>query len=198
MKSIKHVALAAIAAAAIFAVPALAKDSMMKSLEGLKGPDFDHTFVSHMIEHHQQGVMMAEMAVQRAQRSEVKQFAQKTIQEQQKEIEALEAMHGGRSSGHASSHSQSGALSANSDTSHHGKGSDHQAMKHEMMTKLERAQGPEFDRQFVETMTQHHQMAVEMAKLAERRASAPEVKSFAEKTVTHQQEGIKQLKRLKQ
>lgn len=75
--------------------PLAANDAMTQNLKKLKGEEFDHKYVGHMIEHHQQGIDMAGLAQQRAQRSEIKQFAQKMSDKQQKEIEELKALAGG-------------------------------------------------------------------------------------------------------
>jgi uncharacterized protein (DUF305 family) len=48
--------------------PAFANDPMTESLRPLKGEEFDKAFLSHMIDHHKQGVEMAQLAQHHAQR----------------------------------------------------------------------------------------------------------------------------------
>lgn len=53
---------------------------------------------------------------------------------------------------------------------------------------------PQYDLQFIDAMTKHHQSAVEMATLASQRAAAPEIKQMATKMAADQQKEIAQLK----
>ena len=61
----------------------------MDKLKNATGRDFDMAFIDTMIPHHQQAIEMSRDAVQKAQHAELKALAQKTIDEQQKEIEEL-------------------------------------------------------------------------------------------------------------
>ena len=70
-------------------------------------------------------------------------------------------------------------------------------MKNQMMSKLESAQGAEFDRRFVEEMKKHHEMGIEMAQLAQRQGSREDVRAFAKKTLDEQKKESDELKRLK-
>lgn len=191
------------------ALPALAKDSMTESLRSLKGQEFDHAFLEHMIEHHTHGAEMAKLAQHHAQSAEIKRFAEKTATKQQEDIDKMKALLGNPPTGrdttqHASSSGSShhasgtaGSSSHDSGSSHHAKAGDHQQMKTQMMSKLESAQGAEFDRLFVEEMKKHHEMGIEMAQLAQRQGSREEVRAFAKKTVDEQKKESEELKRLK-
>lgn len=59
---------------------------MTASLEGKHGADFDHAFIDEMIVHHEGAVAMAEAALERAEREEVKALAREIIEAQTREI----------------------------------------------------------------------------------------------------------------
>lgn len=92
MKRSFKIGCATLALGFVAASSVAAADPMTTELKKLKGEEFDHKFIGQMIEHHQQGVEMANLAQQRAQRSEIKQFAQKTADKQQKDIEELKGL----------------------------------------------------------------------------------------------------------
>jgi hypothetical protein len=64
------------------------------------------------------------------------------------------------------------------------------------MRKLQAAEGRAFDRLFLDTMTHHHQMAVDMSKEASTKAEHKEIKDFARKTVAKQQGEIAEMNRI--
>jgi len=51
-----------------------------------------------------------------------------------------------------------------------------------------------FDLQFIDTMTQHHQGAIDMAKMAQPKAQNPQIKAFAAQIIQDQQREISQMK----
>ena len=62
---------------------------MRTSLEGKSGDDFDRTFVSEMIEHHQGAIEMAKLSEKQAKHSEVKTLSKAIITAQEKEINEM-------------------------------------------------------------------------------------------------------------
>ena len=89
---------------------------------------------------------------------------------------------------HHNSHANSSVSNANSTT----RGSmDHgNSMGHgDMQSSPEAASAP-FDLQFIDTMTAHHQGAVDMAMLAETRAQHPELKELAANIINGQEREI--------
>lgn len=62
----------------------------MNRLQGLTGTAFDRAFAKDMIQHHQMQVRMSERAVKEAKHDEVRDFAQKTIADQKKDIADLQ------------------------------------------------------------------------------------------------------------
>ena len=63
----------------------------MSHMQTSSGHAFDMMFVDMMIPHHKGAIEMSRDALQKAQRQEVKDFAQQTIDKQEKEIAELEA-----------------------------------------------------------------------------------------------------------
>ncbi|WP_334187114.1 DUF305 domain-containing protein [Noviherbaspirillum sp.] len=66
-------------------------DKEMKQLSASKGEAFDLMFIDMMTKHHKGAVQMAKTALSKAEHKEVKQIAQKIVDEQQKEISQFSA-----------------------------------------------------------------------------------------------------------
>ena len=66
-------------------------DSMVTSLKGKTGDDFDKAFVSDMIEHHQGAIDMAKLAKANAKHDEIKKMADDIIAAQSKEIDMMQS-----------------------------------------------------------------------------------------------------------
>ncbi len=67
-------------------------EKMMKEMAELKkakDDDFDKMFLSMMIEHHKGAVAMSKLVADHADRAEIKQLAEKIIQDQTKEIQQM-------------------------------------------------------------------------------------------------------------
>lgn len=64
---------------------------MMISLKGKTGDEFDKTFISEMIKHHQGAIEMAKAAQMNAKRPEIKKLADEIITAQEKEISQMKA-----------------------------------------------------------------------------------------------------------
>lgn len=137
----------------------------------------DASYVHMMREHHAQGVSMAKMAAERATRDDVRTFAKNVIDDQTKEITELDAI--------AAKLPKKGAGDALGSMS----GMD------KMEQRLRSASGAQFDREFLRTMTDHHQMAIDMSKNPEHFSSS-EVKDFARKTTEKQRKEIEDMKRM--
>ena len=59
-----------------------------------------------------------------------------------------------------------------------------------MNASLEKLKGAEFEQSFLQQMIQHHRSGIEMAKLASDHTSRAELRQFAEKMISKQQEEI--------
>lgn len=65
-------------------------DSMMAELDDKTGEEFDRAFMTQMIVHHEGAIQMAELALQNAQRDEIKKLAQDIISAQKTEIQQMQ------------------------------------------------------------------------------------------------------------
>lgn len=79
----------------------------------------------------------------------------------------------------------------------HGPGQTH-GMGHGSMQSSTNAAKSEFDHQFIDTMAIHHQSAIEMAQLVEKRSGRDELKQMAKQVIDDQQKEIRQLQDWKQ
>ena len=164
----------------------------------MAGMPYDLHYIDMTIMHHQQGVDMARLAEEKAASARVKAFAKKTGDDQQKDIEELR---GHRQHWYSDrpemDHSQ---MMAHMDMMPAKDKAMMQDMMHhsqEDMDKLRAAEGAAFDRLFLDTMTHHHKMAVDMSRDAVAKAEHKEIKDFARKTITKQQGEIAEMNRLK-
>lgn len=155
---------------------------------------YDLHFIDMMMMHHQQGIEMARLAQEKGQSAKVKAFAAKTAADQQKDIEELR---GDRERWYAGQpemdRSQMMAHMPMMMPGHGGMKMDPQAD----MAKLRAADGREFDRLFLDTMTMHHQMAIEMSRDASRKAQHPELRQFASKAAAKQTGEIAEMRRIR-
>jgi len=150
----------------------------------------DLHFIDMMIMHHQEGIEMAQMADSKTKNARLKAFAQKTAAEQQKDTEELQ---GHRNHFYAGRPPMDPAMMESMMQSMH----PGMMSMEDTRRKLMAAQGTAFDRLFLDTMSQHHQMAVSMAKEATTKAGHAEIKAYARKAVTKQQSEIAEMNRLK-
>ncbi len=160
---------------------------------------YDLHYIDMTIMHHQQGIEMARLAEQKGQNARVKAFAKKTGDDQQRDMAELR---GHRQHWYSDrpemDHSQ---MMAHMEMMPAGKDKTmmQDMMKHSQddMAKLQAAEGVAFDRLFLDTMTHHHQMAIDMSKDAVAKAEHKEIKDFARKTITKQQGEIAEMNRIK-
>lgn len=68
----------------------MSMEDMMSGLKGKTGDDFDKTFISEMIMHHQGAIDMANQAKTNAKHEELKKMANDIISTQTSEIEMME------------------------------------------------------------------------------------------------------------
>lgn len=134
-------------------------DQMMK----LTGKDFNRAFLSMMIPHHQGAIDMAEMELKVGQDPKVKQWARQIIQDQKKEIAAMQkllATQGGMD--------------------------EEMADQMKSMMEMPDMQGMNPDKMFVQMMIPHHASAIHMAGMALEKSGNFEVLRLARDIVTAQ------------
>lgn len=140
-----------------------AHDGDTKMTQSAKAP-YDVQFLDTMAEHHREGIKMMEMAMDKGQSQDVKQMAQKGINDQTKEIDELKSMR-------------------NSDAPEAVNMKLPGMMPKEKMEKdmanLEAASGSHFDKHYLQGMIKHHQGAVKMSDDAMAKAKSADVKAKA-------------------
>ena len=166
-------------ATAVFAHDPKGKpDPMIASLEALKGAEFETSFLQQMIQHHRSGTDMAKLVNDHTKRPELREFADKMMATQGKEIEQMTKW---LSDWYKASPRQVANEKAEEEMKMH-------------MSMLNDKHDADFDKAFLEMMPKHHHAAVEMSELAEKKATHPELKEFAAKIAKDQQKEIQQLK----
>ena len=197
MKSLLKISVLGLAAAFLTCGPLAAADSMTESLRPLKGAEFEQSFLTHMIHHHQEGIEMAKMVPHHTKREELTDFAGKMTKTQMSDIEKMSALlkNPAGSSTAQMDHSKMGDKKMDHSTMGDKK-MDHAKTDGAMsgMGSMGSAQGPEFDRMFVQEMIKHHTSSLEMAQLVEGRATRAEVITIAKKISKEQTDEIQKLK----
>jgi uncharacterized protein (DUF305 family) len=143
----------------------------------------DQHFIEQMIPHHDGAIAMANLALEKAKRPEIKALAQAIVSAQEsenqqmkswyrdwfgKEVPKGSAMMGGMMS-------QGGM--------HMGSTQDIEALKN----------APDFDKAFIEQMIPHHQMAIMMARMLESGTGRLEMQQLAKNIINSQDQEIQQM-----
>ena len=161
-----------------------AMPSAMSSAMGSAAASSEVMFAQMMIPHHEQAVVMADLAATRASSPVIKELAAEIKAAQQPEIDQMSAwlaewgvpvMDGDEAMSTHGGHGMSGMLSA------------------EDLEALAAADGAEFDRLFAEFMIMHHEGAIEMAE-GVLGSSDPRVADLAAAIVSAQEGEIGQLR----
>lgn len=145
----------------------------------LAANEVDRNFVDAMILHHQDGIEMAEMAIRKAESSELRRLAQKMADEQRRDIEQLRSM---RDESLDPNRPELGGLPG---------------MTGMNMKWLESKSGREFDRVFAIAMIDHHMGGIKLAEHDLSRGSVTTVKSKAREIRTKQRRDMRDLARHK-
>jgi len=144
--------------------------------------DVDGAFITGMVAHHQSALEMAVIAVDNAERTEVKALAENILTEQAKEIEELNAAHR-RIYGEPvpANGMQHGDL---------GMSADEMGMPRDLDAL---ADARPFDRAFLDMMVRHHRGAVRMAQAELDRGGDPELRRLARRIIDAQTREIGQM-----
>ena len=154
--------------------------SEMKSAPNAAKEPFDLQFLDTMSEHHKSAVVMANIALTKAENAELKTFAQKIIADQSEEITQMKQW---RDKWFADKPAALNLeMSGMSDS-----------MKGMNMKAFDSLSGKAFDLEFIKQMTAHHKGAVTMAKAALTKAEHLEIKSMAQGIITAQEAEIEQM-----
>lgn len=147
--------------------------------------NIDEHFIEQMIPHHDDAITMANIALQKAEHQEIKALSQNIIKTQTDEIAKMRQWYASWF-GKAVPDTFSGTG--------RGMGMIHNGMMGDAgdITDLETAKP--FDKEFIEQMIPHHQMAVMMAQMLKNSTSRPEMKQLAEDIISTQTSEIGQMR----
>ncbi|MEU8006121.1 DUF305 domain-containing protein [Catellatospora sp. NPDC049111] len=169
-------------------VPAVAQPSPTQQFN-----DTDVQFLQQMIPHHQQALMMAQMAAQKAADADVKQLAVEIEQEQKPEIEQMSAwlQQWGKPVP-----SMGPGMALPSMSPPMGRGMMPSMGPMPDMGRMQNMTGEQFDRMFLQMMIAHHEDAVAMAKAEIAGGANPAVKQLAAKIQASQTAQIQQMRQM--
>ena len=155
----------------------------------------DATFAQGMIPHHEQAVMMAEMASSRAKSPAVKALAAQIQAAQDPEITTMTGWltSWGQPTAESGMGGMGGGTAGHSD---HGMGSTGGMMSDADMAKLSTLTGAAFDREFLTMMTAHHNGAIAMARTQLTQGQFQPAKDLAQNIITSQTAQIATMKTL--
>ncbi|MEK7165808.1 MAG: DUF305 domain-containing protein [Patescibacteria group bacterium] len=148
--------------------------------------EIDSHFIEQMIPHHEDAITMANLALTRAEHSEIKTLANDIIKAQSEEIDQMKQWHKSwfgnqvpnlnSSIGHGAGMMMRGGMMGNETD----------------IKTLENAKP--FDKEFIEQMIPHHQMAVMMAQMLLNSTDRSEMKQLAENIISAQTREINQMR----
>lgn len=138
----------------------------------------DAQFVPMMMQHHKDGIEMSRVAEQKATTSQVKQLAAKIRANQERELQELE--HFQQTAG------TSGAAG------HDGHADAMMQMSKKSIERVQSANGKDVDHAFLEEMSSHHQMAIDMVGMTTFKDAR--LKQSANKMAAGQRREIQELK----
>lgn len=134
-------------------------------------------FAEMMIPHHQQAILMSEIALAKSSNPEVLDLAKQIIAAQSVEITLMESWVEDMDHGSHGNHSMSGMATE------------------EELTRLDSLSSPEFDELFLTLMIAHHEGALDMVSMLDGTTN-PEAKKLAEDIVRVQDQEIELMKKL--
>jgi len=150
------------------------------SAEDLRAPvralhsEADVLFMQHMIVHHRQALVMSALVPERTEREDILYLARRIELSQDAEIAFMKRwleLRGEEAPGPDADHAHHGAPSDHADPAHGGHPAGHAGragpvmagmLTAEQLEALANAEGPAFDRSFLELMILHHEGALEM------------------------------------
>ena len=145
--------------------------------DGMMG-DMDRTFIEQMIPHHEDAVLMADLALQKAEHEELKQLAADIKTAQTREINDMRSWYKSWYGTEVPQNSMGmgrGMMSEDAD-----------------IERLKKASP--FDKEFIEQMIPHHQMAVMMAQMMLQASDRDEIRTLAQNIITSQSREITQMR----
>jgi uncharacterized protein (DUF305 family) len=166
--------------------------SMMNMDLGPKDDSFDLRFIDAMIPHHEGAIAMAEEALEKSNRPEIKELAQAILDAQAEEIAQMKEW---RTAWYPNVEDTPMMYSA--EMGHTMPMSD-EVRASMMMAGDLGAADEEFDLRFLNAMIPHHEGALVMAEQVLERSDRPELKTLAQNIIASQQAEIGQMQQWRQ
>jgi uncharacterized protein (DUF305 family) len=144
----------------------------------------DQHFIEQMIPHHEGAIAMADLALEKATRPEIKTLAEAILKAQTAENQEMRAWYQdwfGKNVPTGTNLGMGGMMSQGG--MHMGSTQDIDVLKN----------APDFDKEFIEQMIPHHQMAIMMARMLESGTNRPEMLQLAKNIQTSQAAEIQQM-----
>ncbi|HLO87679.1 MAG TPA: DUF305 domain-containing protein [Nostocaceae cyanobacterium] len=154
----------------------------------------DQHLIKMMIHHEQKGAEMANLAVQKATKSEIKELAAKIKISQTQEIEQLKALYKQLYGAEVPANS----MNCPKMQQHNGDQKPDMSMHSEMMNLEGLKNATNFDQEFLKRMIHHHQMSIMMAEKASKNATHTPLRDLAQAIIKKQTVEIQQLQQLSQ
>jgi uncharacterized protein (DUF305 family) len=167
--------------------------------QGMMG-QVDQHFITMMISHHEQAVQMADLALTRAKRPEIKQLAQGIKKNQVREIQQMrtwyKAWYGKEVPAMAMNRQQ--MMRMHQSTIDQGRNQMMQMSMNGDMKGMEvdleaLKNATDFDKEFIRQMIPHHQMAVKMGQMVSSKTTKPEIRTLAQSIIKTQTAEISQM-----
>ena len=143
----------------------------------------DQHFIEQMIPHHEGAIAMANLALEKAKRPEIKTLAQAIVSAQESENQQMKSWYKdwfGKDVPKGSA-MMGGMMS---------QGGMHMGGSEDLTTLKNAA---DFDKAFIEQMIPHHQMAIMMARMLESGSNQPEMQQLAKNIISSQTKEIQQM-----
>lgn len=153
----------------------------------------DVSFVTGMIPHHEQAIVMSSYASEQAASADVKRIADEISANQDPEIEQMKGFldDWGVAEPQGGEHGEGGAMEGG------GVGGGHPGMlDDEQLQSLQSAQGADFDRLFAQQMIRHHQGAITASEKELADGQSPEAKELAQTIIDQQKKEIAELEQV--
>ena len=171
------------------------KDKPASTMKEMQMPALhDREFTEMMLRHHRHGIELAKLEESRGSREDVKQLATKIREGQERELQELEAID--RKLGRAA---ESPAPKGTSGHEGHGTAMQKPHQMMEQMSAMSKeavgtASGPAADEAFLEQMSKHHRMALQMIGKAQLKDAG--LRELSDKMAAGQKRELQELKQL--
>ena len=139
----------------------------------------DVQFLDTMVKHHEDGIKMFQMAVDKAQNPDVKAMAEKMIKDQKEEIPELQGLRNDVEP------EATKAINTNMP-----------GMAPMDMSKLKKTSGAQFDHEFLSMTIDHHKGAIKMADMALEKAQNADVKAKAQMIHDKQKDEVARMEKM--